>query len=116
MEQMSETTKAQKEMPTLGVLGVATGILLKQGGFGEIHEVFDHLYPGIMTLGVAHMSGTASREILRQVPGIADLGECNGENYERYAHAGLAKFGPTILVEGPHGTGNPDMFDGQREL
>ncbi len=101
-----------KPLPTLGVLGVYTGLVLKQGGFSEIHDVMDHLYPGIMTLGCAHMAGTARKEVLRQHPEFAELPECDSGNWEQFASDALAKFGPTIDVVGPHGTGNPDMWDG----
>jgi hypothetical protein len=103
----------EKQMPTLGVLGVYTGIVLKQGGFGEIHEVMDHLYPGIMTLSAARMAKTASKEVGRQHPELADLGECGSHNYEQYSASALKRFGESIPIEGPHGTGNPDMFDGE---
>jgi len=100
-----------KQMPTLGVLGTYTGFVLKRGGFSEIHEVLDHLYPGIMTLGCAHMAKTAAKEIARQHPELAELGECIKSNWEDYAHRGLARFGEFISVDGPHGTGTPDMHD-----
>ena len=35
----SPTIATAKPMPTLGVLGVLTGIVLKDHGFSEIHEV-----------------------------------------------------------------------------
>ena len=47
---MTETTKA---FDSLAVAGVYTGMVLEEGG--GIHEVMDHLYPGIMTLGTAVM-------------------------------------------------------------
>lgn len=100
-----------KQLPTLGVLGVYTGIVLKKRGFEEIHEVFDHLYPGIMTLGVAHMAGTARKEVLRQHPEFAELPKCDGSNYEQFAADALAKFGETIPIDGPHGSGGPSMWD-----
>ena len=99
----------KKPMPTLGVMGVYTGILLKQGGFGEIHEVMDHFYPGIMTIGVAMMADTAKREVLRQRPECLKLPDCEDIGYERFAARALATFGESIELDGPHGTGNPDM-------
>lgn len=102
---------ANKPLPTLGVLGVYTGILLKKEGFGEIHEVMDHLYPGIMTMGLAYMAKTASKEILRQHPEFASLPHCTKTNYQEFAAKALSTFGETITVDGPHGTGNPDMHE-----
>lgn len=107
----------KKEMPTSGVLGVYTGRALgdADGGNGmkQIHEVMDHFYPGIMTLGIAHMAKTASKEVLRQVPAVADLAQPEdwAAGYSEYLKQGIAKFGETIMLDGPHGTGNPDMHE-----
>ena len=105
----SPTIATAKPMPTLGVLGVLTGIVLKDHGFSEIHEVMDHFYPGIMTIGVAMMGDTARREVLRQHPELAELPPCTKENFVQYAADALARFGETISLIGPHGTGQPDM-------
>lgn len=105
----------KKALPTLGVLGVYTGRVLSVGGFDQIHEVLDHFYPGIMTLGCAMALPTAQKEVLRQVPAVAEI-PSPGNNAEwgakvsAYAALALEKFGPTIELEGPHGTGGPDMI------
>lgn len=101
----------QRELPTLGVLGIATGKVLEDGGFAKIHEALDHLYPGIMTIGCAAVAQTAAKEVMRQHPEISDLGECTSDNYVDYARRALDKFGPSIILDGPHGTGNPDMIN-----
>jgi hypothetical protein len=63
----------RKELPTLGVVGAFTGRLLKEGGFGEIHEVFDHLYPGIMTLGLVAMAEPAKIYLGATIPALYGL-------------------------------------------
>ena len=97
----------KKQLPTLGVLGLYTGICLKS--FSEIHKTLDHFYPGIMTLGVAAMGETARREILRQHPELAELPKCTSANYKQYAADALTRFGEAIPLVGPHGSGQPDM-------
>lgn len=92
--------KIKKAFPTLGVLGVSTGYLLETGGFGKIHDVLDHLYPGIMTAGCAEMAYDAMAEILRQHPELGGVVVLS-DNYEQVAQDALAKFGDTIEVEGP---------------
>jgi hypothetical protein len=109
MKQEQPIVRMVKPMPTLGVLGVYTGIVLKEHGASEIREVMDHFYPGIMTIGVAMMGQTARREILRQHPELAELPKCTSANCEQYAADALARFGETILMLGPHGSGQPDM-------
>ncbi len=98
---------SKKYFPTLAVLGAYSGICLD--GFSGIHEVFDHFYPGIMTLGVASMAKTGSKEILRQHPEISELPECTQKNWREYSRIALEKFGSTMGLEGPHGTGGPDV-------
>lgn len=92
----------KKAMPTLGVVGVSTGYVLKEKGFGEIHEVMDHLYPGIMTMGCAAMMTTAADHLKAQIAELKDLPPCMGVNWRDVAAAALDKFGPTIEVDGPH--------------
>lgn len=101
----------KKALPTLGVLGLYTGIYLKS--FSEIHETLDHFYPGIMTIDCAMMMPTGSKEVLRQVPAVAEIPQPTDwkAGYAEYARLGLEKFGPTIELDGPHGTGNPDMME-----
>ena len=95
-----------REFPTLAVLGVYTGIVLEDGGFAGIHEVLDHLYPGITTIGCAVMAEQAQAELLRQHPEFADIpyiktfSSCKG-----YTRDALARFGPTLSVIGPVGAG-----------
>ena len=90
-----------KPFGTLGVLGVVTGIVLEERGFGTIHEVMDHLFPGIMTIGCAVMSIRARDEILRQHPEFAALPECTPENWQQWAEDAIKRFGQTIDISGP---------------
>lgn len=98
-----------KSLPTLDVVGAYSGRVLQVGGFHGIHGVFDHLYPGIMTLGVAEMAATASAYLEQAEPRLASLPAYVEGEHEAYAAAALKMFGPTIDVPGPHGSGGPDM-------
>jgi len=40
---------------TIAVLEVYGGLVLEDGGFGDVQDVMDHFWPGIMTLGCAAM-------------------------------------------------------------
>lgn len=90
-----------KQFSTLAVLGVATGIVLEDGGFSGIHEVMDHFYPGIMTLGCAAMSEQAAREVKRQIPHISALGPCTSENWKEYAGRAVDVLGERLSIDGP---------------
>jgi len=79
----------KKPFPTLGVVGAWSGRLLKDRGFGEIHEVFDHLYPGIMTLGLVAMSQHAAEYLHRTVPGLANFPMVTDENWQEMAELPL---------------------------
>jgi hypothetical protein len=83
----------------LAVFGVVTGCLLEAEKFAEIHEVMDHFYPGIMTIGLAAMLQTAIKEVERQVPRVKDFPYTG--DYEAYGKSVLAAFGPTIELDGP---------------
>jgi hypothetical protein len=90
-----------RQFGTVAVLGVVTGTVLEEGGFPNIHEVLDHLYPGIMTIDCGLMSKTASNEIVRQHPATGKYrGDVTGK-WREMAQTGLEEFGPTIGVEGP---------------
>lgn len=91
--------KTKQEFPTDAVCGIFTGICL--GGFADIHEVMDHLYPGVMTIGCAFLQTAASAEILRQHPTLTELGACEETNWEAWRDKAAAKFGPRMEVEGP---------------
>lgn len=102
---MSETTKesgsaAGREFPTLAVMGVFTGRVLEEKGMGGIHEVMDHFYPGIMTIGVAAMQPTAALEVGRQIPNAPPWRE--GDDWRDYGTRALAALGPTCTIVGPH--------------
>ena len=61
-----------KEFRLDAVLSVTTGISMCDS-FGDVHEVFDHFYPGIMTIGVAMMSDRARERIFEQHPALRDI-------------------------------------------
>ncbi len=92
---------ASKSFPTLAVVGTWSGRLLVTGGFSDIHEVMDHLYPGIMTPGLAAMAKHAAVELLRQHPELSELTPITPENYAEVAREAEKRFGPTLTVNGP---------------
>lgn len=91
----------KKEFDTLAVLGVYTGRVLEEGGMNGIHEVMDHFYPGIMTIGLAVMADRAKEEVLAQHPELAELPECTGESYKDFVIEALKKLPKTLPLEGP---------------
>ena len=98
---LAERFSDEKLFPTAGILGAFTGVVLVDRGFNDIHDVLDHLFPGIMTLGCAAMQPHAAIEILRQHPSIVDLGPCTSENYQEWYTDAIDKFGPTMEIDGP---------------
>jgi hypothetical protein len=91
--------RTTKKFSTLAVLGAYSGRVLEDHGFASIHEVMDHFYPGIMTIGVAAMGKLAAIEIKRQVPAVEDFRD--GEDWRAYAARGIETFGSTIELQGP---------------
>jgi len=96
----------EKTFSIAALLSVTTGTLLTPS-FGDVHEVFDHLYPGIMTLGVALMADKAAARVLEQHPELAgveppDFGDCYGEEYMEalrpWMDRQVRKFGATLLL------------------
>jgi hypothetical protein len=84
------------------VLEVYSGFVLEDGGgFGNVHDVMDHFWPGIMTLGCAAMSETAKKEVLRQHPELEKLGLPTEKNWKAWRGRSLAKLPPTLELEGP---------------
>jgi len=99
----------KKEFSTLAVMGVVTGHVLEEGGFGRIHEVFDHLYPGIMTIGVAAMAANAKAEILRQHPQLATTPSVVEGKWKYAAEQYVLTYGETLEVYGPVNVSNADI-------
>ena len=97
---MNNEPQTSKTFGTLAVLGVFTGRVLEEKGFAGIHEVMDHLYPGIMTLGIAAMAKQAAAEIGRQVPGAVPWTE--GDDWRDYAAHAIETLGPALAILGPH--------------
>ena len=93
--------KTQKEFPTTAVLGLYVGRVLTEEGFGPIHAVADHLYPGIMTHSIPGLADSMCREVGRQYPTLARLPPCTEKNYVRWTKERIKEFGETMTVEGP---------------
>jgi hypothetical protein len=90
----------KKAFPTLDVMGVYTGFVLNPKGFAGTHEVMDHFYPGIMTIGTAAMAPNASKEIARQIPEVATVSG-DPAKWEEYGHDAVRLLGPTLELDGP---------------
>jgi hypothetical protein len=91
-----------KYFDIIDVMGAASGVLLKEGGFGGIHEVMDHFFPGIMTIGCAAMSKHAAAEIFRQHPDVKQFCERNDpKDYQVFAQKAKIEFPDTLALSGP---------------
>lgn len=100
----------KKSFPIENVLTVFTGVCMKSG-IGMAQDVFDHLYPGIMTLGCAAMQPRAARELLRQHPWLGDVpqpAEWNSGVVGPFAEAAkIYAGGAAVEIEGPILDGPP---------
>lgn len=94
----------RKAFPLERVLTVFTGYCMR-AGVGCAQDVFDHLYPGIMTIGCGAMQPNASAELLRQHPQLGELTpirEGGGTvECERFMVDAGAVFGRFLDVDGP---------------
>lgn len=91
----------KKTFPTLSVAEVYSGFVLQQPS--GIHELMDHLYPGIMTIGTAAMQPVASKYLLEQLPQLADIDPpVDGDDWKEYAKRVVKTLGDTLDVPGPH--------------
>jgi hypothetical protein len=97
---MNDEPTTTKTFPTLAVCGVLSGRVLEEKGFSGIHEVMDHFYPGIMTMGVAAMGDAAADEVARQVPTAPRWKE--SDDWREYGARCLSILGPTLDLVGPH--------------
>jgi hypothetical protein len=79
------------------VLTVTTGFLVCRS-FGDAHELFDHLYPGIMTLGIATMGDEAAAEVIRQHPDLADCVITAADFGGEKGDAALAAIAPKLAA------------------
>lgn len=98
-----------KRFDTARVLTVYTGVCMKTG-VGMAQDVFDHLYPGIMTLGCAKKQPEAAQALAIQHPQLAairPIDKTEGD-YLRFLNDARAIFGDTMAVSGPL----PDAPDG----
>lgn len=88
----------KRKLPTLGVVGAYTGIVLKD--FAEIHAVFDAFYPGIMQLGMCDRAQSLRGRLLSMLPELAKYDElCRQGQFVQAATDALAEFGDTIEIE-----------------
>lgn len=90
------------------VLGIVTGFVLEDGGFGGMQELMDHFYPGIMTIGCAAMSPAAKAEILRQHPKLREVavhcpegGRLTSEQIADFLRYARVCVGDTLEIQGP---------------
>ncbi len=106
---MSET----KEFSLGALLSVTTGMLLTES-FGDVHEVFDHFYPGIMQMGMVEMGDQARDRVYEQHPSLSDvkapvLGAAEGD-------AAMAIIRPWLRdLEAAHGARLSLTTDQQRQ-
>jgi hypothetical protein len=96
-----------KQFSTLAAVGVATGIVMENEGMSGIHAVFDHFYPGIMTVGLLAMAEPAKDAVLSQVPALRDFIAENGRptkfNYDTWGRRAVKAIGATVELTGPLG-------------
>lgn len=90
-----------KSFPIFPVMGVVTGIVLEENGFLGIHELMDHFFPGIMTMGAAIMMPVAKEEILKQHPFLKDVAECTKDNYKKWVEEEMKKLPAFLDITGP---------------
>lgn len=90
-----------KSFPIFPVMGVVTGIVLEENGFQGIHELMDHFFPGIMTMGAAIMMPVAKEEILKQHPFLKDISECTKDNYKKWIEEEMKKLPAFLDITGP---------------
>ncbi len=107
-----------KAFSTRVVLSATTGILLVPK-FGDLHRLFDHIYPGIMTLGLASAFPRMAQRMLEQHPGLPDGSvvppiSASGEAFlvaiEPWLVEQEARFGETLdIVHDPMREGPDDL-------
>jgi len=77
-------------------------MVLYDGGFNGIHEVMDHFYPGIMTIGCAAMGKDAAKEIQEQLPELASkLVPFQEGKWKEWSEKVLSQLPETMELEGP---------------
>ena len=99
----------KRPFATLDVLGVYTGYVLREKGFAGVHEVMDHFFPGIMTIGVAAMFPRAAAEVKRQIPSVVEVPGDPKDDWKAYADAAVRVLGETLELEGPITLGDGEV-------
>ena len=91
----------KKAFKTEDVFTVVTGIMLSQPS--NYHQLMDHLYPGIMTIGTAAMQPHASAAIKSQHPRMAEFlrTACDPKDYEEFNQLSRVCFGSEMEIDGP---------------
>lgn len=86
-----------RKFPTFQVLSAQSGIMLIDGDFKDIHEIFNFLSPGIMTHEIAGAKGEkVQKEILRQHPRISEL---DWSDYKKESIKALKIFGHLMTLD-----------------
>jgi hypothetical protein len=91
----------KKSFKTVDVLGLWTGVVLSDEGFGPIHEIMDHFYPGIMTIGCAVMANDASKEVEKQLPELKKQDPLGKQHWREWLKDTLPKLPKTLELDGP---------------
>jgi hypothetical protein len=93
-----------KTFKTVDVLQAYTGHILVDGGFSQVHGIFDHFCPGIYTLGCAAMAKPIANEIEKQHPElklvVEKLGAIPKKNYESWREKALKLLPATMELTG----------------
>lgn len=106
-----DSVKITKRFDATTVLEVVTGRCLQENGMSNLHELMDHFYPGIMTIGCAVMLPVAKEEIVRQHPVLAEIDAFNEDDFKMWLQHVLEVIPREFEITGPH---DADMQDASR--
>lgn len=91
----------KKTFKAIVLLQAATGRVLPPGTMSDVHEFFDHLYPGIMTLGLAAMTPYTQQHVVKEFPILGELPKFTDENWPHTTVEALEMLPESFEVEGP---------------
>jgi hypothetical protein len=97
VKKVEEQKKTFRIVPVLGIL---TGRVLEEDGYSSIHELMDHFFPGIMTMGSVIMQPIARRAITEQYPFLKDI-SIPGEDWEGWLKKELPRLPGWLDLTGP---------------
>lgn len=89
----------KKSFPMHAALTIWTGRVC--GDFGEAHNLMDHFFPGIMTIGMAAMSERGKAEVESQFPRIAEAAFLRDDWSQQGVINAVQQLGSEIELEGP---------------